>query len=547
MMTSVDALPNDPESLKRLLLAREEELVAAREAQAAAEAEAARALAQVSSAEAMIAHYKLAIEKLRRALYGQRSERGERLLGQMELQLEELEATATEDALAAETADGTTVRSFTRRKTGRKPFPEHLPRERVLVPGPTACTCCGSDRLAKIGEDVTETLEVVPRQWKVIQTVREKFTCRACESIGQAPAPFHVVARGWAGANLLAMILFEKYGQHQPLNRQSQRYAREGVELSLSTLADQVGACTMVLKPLYEALRAHVFAAARIHGDDTPVPVLAPGKTRTGRLWTYVRDDRPFAGPAPPAAVFFYSPDRRGEHAERHLAGFDGTLQADAYAGFNKLYDGARRPHPVTEAACWAHGRRNFFELADPALRKKNLLSPIALEAVKRIDAVFAIEREINGLSAQTRLAMRQQRILPLIDELGSWMRAERARLSRHADVAKAFDYMLTRWSAFTVFLRDGRICLTNNAAERALRGIALGRKAWLFAGSDRGGERAAVIYSLIATAKLNDVDPQAWLADVLAHVADHPIRRLDELLPWNWRKPSADRSVAAA
>jgi transposase len=553
-MTSVDHLPDDAASLKRLLLAREGELVVARVAQAAAEGEAARALAQVSSAEALIAHYKLAIEKLRRALYGQRSERGERLLGQMELQLEELEATATEDALAAETAasnaaqaDGTTVRSFTRRKAGRKPFPAHLPRERVMVPGPTACACCGSDRLAKIGEDVTETLEVVPRQWKVIQTVREKFTCRACESIGQAPAPFHVVARGWAGANLLAMILFEKYGQHQPLNRQSQRYAREGVELSLSTLADQVGACTMVLTPLYEALRAHVFAAARIHGDDTPVPVLAPGKTRTGRLWTYVRDDRPFAGPAPAAAVFFYSPDRRGEHPEHHLRSFAGILQADAYAGFNKLYEGARRPGPVTEAACWAHGRRNFFELADPALRKKNLLSPIALEAVKRIDAVFAIEREINGLSAQTRLAARQQRILPLIDELRSWMRVERARLSRHADVAKAFDYMLTRWSAFTVFLRDGQICLTNNAAERALRGIALGRKAWLFAGSDRGGERAAVIYSLIATAKLNDVDPQAWLADVLAHVADHPIRRLDELLPWNWRKSSTDHSVAAA
>jgi transposase len=553
-MTSVDHLPDDAASLKRLLLAREGELVVARVAQAAAEGEAARALAQVSSAEALIAHYKLAIEKLRRALYGQRSERGERLLGQMELQLEELEATATEDALAAETAasnaaqaDGTTVRSFTRRKAGRKPFPAHLPRERVMVPGPTACACCGSDRLAKIGEDVTETLEVVPRQWKVIQTVREKFTCRACESIGQAPAPFHVVARGWAGANLLAMILFEKYGQHQPLNRQSQRYAREGVELSLSTLADQVGACTMVLTPLYEALRAHVFAAARIHGDDTPVPVLAPGKTRTGRLWTYVRDDRPFAGPAPAAAVFFYSPDRRGEHPEHHLRSFAGILQADAYAGFNKLYEGARRPGPVTEAACWAHGRRNFFELADPALRKKNLLSPIALEAVKRIDAVFAIEREINGLSAQTRLAARQQRILPLIDELRSWMRVERARLSRHADVAKAFDYMLTRWSAFTVFLRDGQICLTNNAAERALRGIALGRKAWLFAGSDRGGERAAVIYSLIATAKLNDVDPQAWLADVLAHVADHPIRRLDELLPWNWHKSSTDHSVAAA
>lgn len=546
-MTSVDALPDDSESLKRLL-------VEARTAQAAAEAEAARALAQISSAEAMIAHYKLAIEKLRRALYGQRSERGERLLGQMELELEELEATATEEALTAEMAasgaaqaDGTTVRSFTRRKAGRKPFPAHLPRERIVVPGPTACACCGSDRLARIGEDITETLEVIPRQWKVIQTVREKFSCRACESIGQAPAPFHVVSRGWAGPNLLAMVLVEKYGLHQPINRQSQRYAREGVELSLSTLADQVGACTAVLRPVYEALRGHVFAAARIHGDDTPVPVLAPGKTRTGRLWTYVRDDRPFAGPAPPAAVFFYSPDRRGEHAERHLVGFAGTLQADAYAGFNKLYDGARRPGPVTEAACWAHGRRNFFELADPALRKKNLLSPIALEAVQRIDAIFAIEREINGQSAQTRLAARQQRILPMVNELDAWMRVERARLSRHADVAKAFDYMLTRWPAFTVFLRDGRICLTNNAAERALRSIALGRKAWLFAGSDRGGERAAVIYSLIATAKLNDVDPQAWLADVLARIADQPIRRLDELLPWNWRKSSTDHSVAAA
>jgi len=257
-----------------------------------------------------------------------------------------------------------------------------------------------------------------------------------------------------------------------------------------------------------------------------------------------VRDDRPFAGPAPPAAVFFYSPDRRGEHAERHLAGFNGILQADAYAGFNRLYHGTRRPDPVTEAACWAHGRRNFFELADPALRKRSLLSPIALEAVRRIDVFFAIEREINGEPVQVRLAARQRRILPLLNELEAWMRVERAQLSRHADVAKAFDYMLTRWPAFTAFLRDGRICLTNNAAERALRGIALGRKAWLFAGSDRGGERAAVVYSLIATAKLNDVDPQAWLADVLARIADHPIRRLDELLPWHWRKPTTGRSA---
>jgi transposase len=536
----------DVETLKRQLRTREAELAAERTARATAEAEAARAQALVASAEAMIAHYKLLIEKLRRAQYGRRSERGARLLDQLELQLEEAEATASEEAQVAEQALGTTVRSFTRRKTGRKPFPDHLPRERIVMPGPTACACCGSDRLAKIGEDVTETLEVVPRQWKVIQTVREKFTCRACESIGQAPAPFHVVPRGWAGPNLLAMILFEKYGQHQPLNRQSQRYAREGVSLSLSTLADQVGACTAVLRPLYEALRGHVLAAVRIHGDDTPVPVLAPGKTRTGRLWTYVRDDRPFAGPAPPAAVFFYSPDRRGEHAERHLAGFAGTLQADAYAGFNRLYEATRQPGPIAEAACWAHARRNFFELADPALRKKKLHSPIALQAVQRIDALFAIEREINGQPPQARLAVRQQRMAPLIAELKDWMHSERARLSRHTDLAKALDYMLTRWPAFTRLLQDGRICLSNNAAERALRGVALGRKSWLFAGSDRGGERAAVVYSLIATAKLNDVDPQAWLADVLARIADHPVRHLDELLPWDWAPLAAGSRLAA-
>jgi transposase len=434
-------------------------------------------------------------------------------------------------------------------RPSRKPFPAHLPRERIIVSGPTACGCCGSTRLAKLGEDVTETLEVVPRQWKVVQYVREKFTCRACEGISQTPAPFHVLPRGFAGPSLLAMIVFEKYGQHQPLNRQADRYAREGMELSLSTLADQVGGCAVVLRPIYELIRAHVFAASRVHGDDTTVPVLAKSKTRTGRLWTYVRDDRPFGGLDPPAAVFFYSRDRGGDHPERHLNGYGGILQADAYAGFNRLYLPDRRPGPITEAACWSHSRRKFFVLADVAAKARGKLpvvAPLALEAVKRIDAIFDIEREINGLPAAERLAVRRVRVAPLVSGLDAWMRAERGRLSRHSEVAKAMDYMLKRWVAFTRFLDDGRICLTNNAAERQLRGIALGRKSWLFAGSDRGGERAAVMYTLIQTAKLNDIDPQAWLADVLARINDHKITDLAALLPWHWATETERRKLAA-
>jgi transposase len=369
--------------------------------------------------------------------------------------------------------------------------------------------------------------------------VREKFTCRSCEKITQPPAPFHVIARARAGASLLAMILYAKFGEHQPLNRQSESFAREGIELDVSTLADWVGTCTASLAPLIELIRRHVLAAERLHGDDTTVPVLAKDKTVIGRLWTYVRDDRPFAGPDPPAAVFFYSRNRGGEHPSRHLAGYAGILQADAYAGFGDLYDARRRSGPITEAACWSHGRRKFFVLAD--LGK----SPLAIEATRRIDEIFAIEREINGTVPEQRLALRHDRIRPLVGEFERWMRPERARLSRHADIAKAMDYMLKRWPAFTRFLDDGRICLSNNAAERALRCIALGRRAWLFAGSDRGGERAAAIYSLIATAKLNGVDPQAWLADVLRRIADHPASRLDQLLPWHWKRPEI--LVAAA
>jgi transposase len=537
-MNADDSLPNNIDLLKQLVRARDAELARAR-------AEVSNARAEASSAEALIAHLRLMIEKLKRDLFGPRNERKARLLDQMELALEELQAAAGEDEVAAEQAAAATtqVRAFTRRKPARQPFPAHLPRERIIVPGPTSCACCGSTRLAKLGEDVTETLEVVPRQWKVVQHVREKFTCRDCEKISQVPAPFHVLPRGFAGPSLLAMILFEKYGQHQPLNRQSERYGREGIDLSVSTLADQVGGCAALLRPLYDLIRAHVFAGERVHGDETPVPVLAKHQCRKGRLWTYVRDDKPFAGPAPPAAVFFYSRDRTGEHPERHLAGYAGILQADAYAGFIRLYAADRRPGAITEASCWAHGRRKFFELADVAAKARGALSalaPLAVEAVKRIDAIFDIEREINGRSIEERLAVRRERVLPLVADLEAWMRAQRGRLSRHSDVGKAMDYMLKRWDTFTRFLNDGRICLTNNAAERALRGIALGRKSWLFAGSDRGGERAAVMYTLIQTARLNDVDPQAWLADVLARINDHNVQRLDQLLPWNWKTTAA-------
>jgi transposase len=341
--------------------------------------------------------------------------------------------------------------------------------------------------------------------------------------------------------NLLAMILFDKFSQHQPLNRQSDRFAREGIDLSVSTLADQVGACTSALAPLHALIEAHVLAAERLHGDDTTIPILAKGKTVTGHIWTYVRDDRPFGGNAPLAAIYYASPDRRRQHPERHLAGFDGILQADAYAGYNGLYDPARPQGAITPALCWAHARRKFFELADIASQARRgksaaAISPIALEGVKRIDALFDIERTINGASVGERLRVRQEQSAPLLAALESWLREERAGLSRSASVIKPIDYLLSRWDGFARFLEDGRICLTNNAAERALRGFALGRKSWLFAGSERGADRAAAMTTLIMTAKLNDVDPLAWLADVLARIADTPQSRLPELLPWEWK-----------
>lgn len=526
-MTSPDdaPLPDDVETLKAMLLTE-------RSARRAAEADAReRAL--------LIEKLKHTIAKLRHDRFGQSAERGA-LLDQLELQLFELE----EDAAQAETAaqsvqEQVTVQPFQRRKPARRPLPEHLPRERMVYPVPTACPCCGGG-LRKLGEDVTETLELVPRQWKVIQHVREKYSCRTCETITQPPAPSHPIARGRAGPDLLAHVLFGKYGLHLPLNRQSTTYAREGIELDVSTLADWVGATAATLMPLVEEIRGHVLAAERIHADDTTVPVLDIGRTRTGRLWAYVRDDRPFAGADPPAVVYFYSPDRTREHPEAHLASYTGLMQADAYAGFNRLYEAGRQPGPIVEVACWAHARRKFFDLA--RLNK----APIAIEAVARIDVLFAIEREINGLPPVERWKVRQQRSRPRVEALGAWLREQYARLSSAGKVAQAIAYSLNCWDSLVRFLDDGRLCLSNNAAERAVRGIAVGRRNWTFAGSDAGGRRAAAIYTLIETAKLNDVDPQAWLADVLARLQDHPARRIAELLPWAWKNQLHQQKAAA-
>jgi len=539
MHSAPDSLPDDVDALKAALIAER-----ARGLEVAAELAIARAKA--SEDMAMIAAQKLQIAKLQRQIYGQRSERSVLLIDQLALEFEELAASASEDELAAEQAAAktTTVRPFTRRRAERDTFPDHLPRERVVIDPPATCACCGGNRLRKLGEDVTRTLETTPRRWKVIETVREKFSCRDCEKISQAPAPFHVVPRGWAGPSLLAMIVFEKFGQHQPLNRQADRYALEGAPIALSTMVDAVGAVATALGPLRRMIEAHVMAAERLHGDDTTVPVLTKGKTDTGRLWIYVRDDGPFGGAGPPAAIFHYSRDRRGEHPQAHLAGYVGILQADAYDGYNKLYLADRKPSPIREAACWAHARRKFFVLADieENMRRRAIgrseipLSPIAIEVVRRIDALFAIERSINGRSPEERLEVRHAESRPLVDDLKAYMREQAAKLSRGHDLVKAIHYMLKRWHAFTLFLDDGRVCMSNNAAERGLRCVALGRKSWLFCGSDRGGRRAADMYSLIVTAKMNGVDPQAWLADVLARIAGHPAHRLDELLPWNWQ-----------
>ena len=516
-------LPDDIATLKVMLIAT---------AQRAHDAET-----RASNLDAQIENLKLTIAKLQHDKFGSSSERA-RLLDQLEFQLAELEEQVAQNAAADEIAaraaspqeEPAAAGKPARRRPARRPLPAHLPRERVIYPPSEVCPCCSGTQFRKLGADETESLERVPAQWKVVVHVREKFACRKCDTIVQAPAPSHPISRGRAGPELLAEIVFAKYRAHQPLNRQSDIFANEGVDLDVSTMADWVGACAATIMPIRDGIETHVQAADRLHVDETTVPVLAKGKCRTGRLWAHVRDDRPFGGKTAPAAMFYYSPNREGEHPERQLAAYAGIMQADAYSGFGNLYKQGRQPGPITEAGCWAHFRRKLFELA--RLRK----APIAIEAVRRIDELFAIERQINGQSAEQRLAVRRDRSKPCLETLEQWLREERRRLSSNNPIAKVMDYGLKRWATFTRFLDDGRICMTNNAAERALRGIAVGRRNWTFCGSDSGGQRAAVFYTLIETCRMNDVDPRAWLADIFARIADHPAKRIAELLPWNWK-----------
>jgi transposase len=531
-----DALPGDLASAHAMILAQREML-----AQNDAALSEARNEAKVRALE--IERLKLQLAKARRETYGQSSERGKLLVEQLELAIEDLEESQAEEEAKAEIAAPEPTKAPRRRpQRGPRKLPENLPVERVVEPAPCVCGKCGGARLRKLGEVVSKTLECEPRRWKIIERVREKFACRDCEGVTEPPAPSHPIPRGFAGPSLLAMILVGKFGDHLPLNRQSAAFAREGVELEVSTLADWVGGCVAALDPILAELRRHVLAAERLHVDDTTVKVLAKTKTRTGRLWVYVRDDRPFRGQGPPAAVYDYSPTRHGEYPRKILVAWSGVMQADAFSGYNALYAADRQPAPVVEAACWAHGRRDFFDLA------KLAKAPIAAEIVRRIDELFAIERAINGKSSDERRAIRQERSKPLVAALEGYMREQLERLSPKNDTAKAIRYLLTRWPSFTRFLDDGRICLSNNAAERALRGVAVGRRNWTFAGSDEGGRRAAAVYSLTETCKLNDVDPRAWLADVLAKLPDHPAHRIAEMMPWAWkaRQEAAARVTTA-
>jgi transposase len=515
----------------------------------ASEVERSKALAELDSLDVEslkalvlakqteIDNLNLLVLKLKRMHFGQSSEKLNGDISQLELRLEDLEENqAASEPLPTQLATAAVNRS--EKKPARRALPAELPREvETLEPRQQACPDCGGT-LRRLGEDVSEVLEYVPARFKVIRTVRPKLSCACCSRIVQEPAPNRPIDKGLAGPGLLAHVLVAKYADHLPLYRQSEIYAREGVEIERSTMADWVGGASRTLRPLVEELKKCVLSGEKLHGDDVPVPVLEPGtgKTKTGRLWTYVRDDRPAGSEVPSAVWFAYSPDRKGEHPMNHLQSYRGTLQADGFAGFNKLYETGR----IKEAACWAHVRRKFFDL------HQGHSSPVAKEALERIAQLYAIEKDIRGRSPDERREIRQAKARPLLDAMRPWLKAKMSAVSRKSELAKAIHYALERWAALLVFVDDGRVEMDNNAAERALRAVAVGRKNYLFAGSDSGGERAAAIYSLLGSAKLNGIDPEAYMTAVLRRIADHPINRIAELLPWNLCSNSRTAAEAA-
>ena len=526
MSLATAELPTDPEALRAFAVALQAELYAK---------------------TLHIEKLKAQLATLRRARFGQSSEKLDHQIDLLELiigDLEEAEAAreARQDATAA-VPGAVAAPSRPPRVGNRRPLPDHLPREVITHAGICACPACGSERLRRISDDEREVLEYVPSHFKVVVHVRPKLSCRDCEAITQPAMPGLPIERGRPGQGLIAHVLVSKYCDHLPLNRQSGIYAREGVDLDRSTLADWVGRAAWLVAPVAERIGDYARAGPAIHADDTPIPVQDPGRgsTKSGRLWVVVRDEATWGSPNPPAAFYRYSPDRKGEHAQALLAPASGFLHADAYAGFDKLY----QPDPITgrprlePVACWAHARRELF---DEHARTK---SPIARQALDKIGAIFAVEREINGRSAEARLAVRQAQSAPLLAELKNYLETSLGKISRKGDLARAIRYSLHRWEALCRFTEDGRLEMTNNAAERAIRPLTLGRRNWTFLGSDSGGERAAVFYTLIQTCKLNGINPEAYLADLIGRVGDHPAHRIDELLPWNWHSRSDARLAA--
>ena len=532
MSLATAELPSDLTALRAFALACQGEL------------KAAELAVQYNALE--IEKLKFQIAKLRRMQFGRSSERINRQIAQLEFRLEELESSMADAAARAEAevaGAGAATPLSERGKPRRQPLPDHLSRQEVVhqPADDGACTCpdCGRE-MAKLGEDVTEVLDYVPGHFQVIRHVRPKYACTACDAITQAPAPAMPTPRGRATPGTLAHLLVSKYCDHLPLYRQSEIYAREGLDLDRSTLSDWVGQAAWLLDPVVAEIRRHVFAAEKIHGDDTTVPVLAfgLGRTKTGRLWVYVRDDRLFCGEAPPAAAYFYSPDRGGEHPAIHMAAFTGLLQADGYAGFEALYNPARsKPGPITEVACWAHCRRKIFDVWEATK------SPVAKEALDRIAAIYVIEDKARFAPVAERVEHRAE-TAPLIAAFFTWAKATEGKLSAKSALAEAFRYTIKRREALTRFVTDGRLEADNNIAENGMRKIALGRRNYLFAGSDSGGERAASIYTLVASATLNGINPETYLKDVLTKIAEgHPINRIDELMPWRMTATTAPQS----